>query len=150
MSTKKILSNEDRDLQNVSLQTSIARVYKDIDLTFEKNSGTGDIYKKKDAAAVKQSIKNLLLTNNLERPFNASFGANLNNLLFELSTGESSETEIKENIKRAIAKHEPRAELLEIDVNFRSDLNDVSVSVKFAIRGMSETVTFETTVSRLR
>jgi phage baseplate assembly protein W len=92
----------------------------------------------------------LLLTNNLERPFNASFGANLNNLLFELSTGETSETEIKENIKTAIAKYEPRAELLEVDVNFSSDLNDVSVSVKFSIRGMSERVTFETTVSRLR
>jgi phage baseplate assembly protein W len=150
MPTIKILANEDKDLQTVSLQTSITRTYKDIDLTFAKNTNTGDIYKKKDAAAVKQAIKNLLLTNNLERPFNASFGANLNDFLFELSGGETAESEIKQNIIRAIEKHEPRAKVLDIEVNARPELNAISVSIQFSILGMSESVTFETTVSRLR
>lgn len=150
MATTKILANEDKDLQNVSLQTSTSKIYKDVDLSLAKNSGTGDVYKKKDAAAVKQAIKNLLLTNNLERPFNASFGANLNNLLFELSTGEVTETEISQNIKRAIERYEPRAILEDVNVALLSDLNAISVNVEFSILGMSETVTFETTVSRLR
>ena len=41
----------------------------DIDLNFTAKSTSGDIFKKTDQAAVKQSIKNLLMTNKLEKPF---------------------------------------------------------------------------------
>jgi len=65
----KILSTEDKDLQNSALTTSRSRVYSDIDLSFAVNTSTGDIFKKKDAAAVKQSVKNILQTNRFEKPF---------------------------------------------------------------------------------
>ena len=79
----KVFSIEDGNLTKVPLTSSVTRLYKDIDLTFAKKS-SGDIFKKTDAAAVKQSVKNILMTNPTEKPFDPYFGGGLNEFLFTL------------------------------------------------------------------
>ena len=148
MAIRRVLSTEDGNLQKSTLISSRAVDYLDIDLTFAKRP-SGDIYKKKDAAAVKQSIKNLLLTDFYEKPFQPFFGANLRAMLFELAD-EDTEDEVEENIINAINKYEPRAEILTITVNVLPDQNDMRVSVYFKIISTEETVTFTTNLSRLR
>ena len=64
MATTRVLSKEDGNLNSVSIVTSRNRVYLDIDLLFDVNSN-GEIFKKRDAAAVKQAVKNLIQTNNV-------------------------------------------------------------------------------------
>ena len=56
----KAFSIEDGNL-SASVVTTRSKKYTDIDLTFA-NRPSGDVYKKVDAAAVKQAVKNLLLT----------------------------------------------------------------------------------------
>ena len=51
--------------------------------------------KKENAAAVKQSIKTLLLTNRLEKPFNNDFGGDIQGRLFGLAI-DSTASEIKD------------------------------------------------------
>ena len=148
MAIRRVLSTEDGNLQKSTLISSRAVDYLDIDLTFAKRP-SGDIYKKKDAAAVKQSIKNLLLTDFYEKPFQPFFGANLRAMLFELAD-EDTEDEVEENIINAINKYEPRAEILTISVNVLPDQNNMRVSVYFNIISTQETVTFTTNLSRLR
>jgi phage baseplate assembly protein W len=148
MAIRRVLSTEDGNLQKSTLISSRAVDYLDIDLTFAKRP-SGDIYKKRDAAAVKQSIKNLLLTDFYEKPFQPFFGANLRAMLFELAD-EDTEDEVEENIRNAINKYEPRAEILTISVNVLPDQNDMRVSVYFKIISTQETVTFTTNLSRLR
>ena len=148
MAIRRVLSTEDGNLQKSTLISSRAVDYLDIDLTFAKKPA-GDIYKKRDAAAVKQSIKNLLLTDYFEKPFQPFFGANLRAMLFELAD-EDTEDEVEENIRSAINKYEPRAEILTISVNVLPDQNDMRVSVYFKIISTQETVTFTTNLSRLR
>ena len=148
MAIRRVLSTEDGNLQKSTLISSRTVDYLDIDLTFAKRP-SGDIYKKKDAAAVKQSIKNLLLTDFYEKPFQPFFGANLRAMLFELAD-EDTEDEVEENIINAINKYEPRAEILTITVNILPDQNDMRVSVYFKIISTQETVTFTTNLSRLR
>ena len=148
MAIRRVLSTEDGNLQKSTPISSRAVDYLDIDLTFNKRP-SGDIYKKKDAAAVKQSIKNLLLTDFYEKPFQPFFGANLRAMLFELAD-EDTEDEVEENIINAINKYEPRAEILAITVNVLPDQNDMRVSVYFKIISTQETVTFTTNLSRLR
>ena len=92
----KTFSVEDGNLSSSLIKSSRAKVYKDIDLTFTVKP-SGEIYKKQDAAAVKQAIKNLLLTNFGEKPFNANFGANLRAWLFELA---DEDTEISDYVKQ--------------------------------------------------
>ena len=148
MAIRRVLSTEDGNLQKSTLISSRTVDYLDIDLTFAKRP-SGDIYKKKDASAVKQSIKNLLLTDFYEKPFQPFFGGNLRAMLFELAD-EDTEDEVEENIRNAINKYEPRAEILTITVNVLPDQNDMRVSVYFKIISTQETVTFTTNLSRLR
>src|SRR6056297_2305228 len=96
----RAIAIEDGNLQTPSLVTTRKINYLDIDLSFEARS-SGDIFKKKDAAAVKQAVKNLLLTNPGEKPFDNYFGGGLGDLIFELVDDESDE-EIREAIRSAI------------------------------------------------
>ncbi len=148
MAIRRVLSTEDGNLQKSTLVSSRTVDYLDIDLTFAKKPA-GDIYKKRDAAAVKQSIKNLLLTDYFEKPFQPFYGANLRALLFELAD-DDIEDEVEENIRNAIIKYEPRAEILNISVIALPDQHDISVTVQFKVISTQETVTFTTNLSRLR
>lgn len=145
---RKYFSIEDGNLQTRSLVTSRNRLYSDVDLTFAKRP-SGDVYKKTDAAAVKQSIKNLLLTNLGEKPFNPYFGGGLNDLLFELADN-NLDILLKEQVANAIENWEPRAKLISIEPNIQPDANTARVKVVFQIISTSEEVVFETTVVRLR
>ena len=81
---------EDGNIGSKQVITSKPKFSKDIDLSFTKKA-SGDIFKKEHAAAVKQAVKNILLTNFAEKPFLPRYGANLNSLLF------SEKSEISEN-----------------------------------------------------
>lgn len=64
----RVFSLEDGNISKKPIITSQNRTYTDIDLSFSRKS-TGDVFKKTDAASVKQAVKNLLLTNLGEKPF---------------------------------------------------------------------------------
>lgn len=145
---RRVLSVEDGDLQKTTLVSSRNVDYLDIDLTFNRKPA-GDIYKKKDAAAVKQAVKNLILTNHYEKPFQPFFGGNLRGMLFELAD-DTTQSEIYDNIITAINTYEPRATVQDLEVVVLPDENDVSVKLVFKILNTEETVTFTTNLSRLR
>ena len=148
MAIRRVLSTEDGNLQKRTLISSRTVDYLDVDLTFNKKPA-GDIYKKRDAAAVKQSIKNLLLTDHYEKPFNPFFGANLRGMLFELAD-EDTESEVINNIINAVNEFEPRVEVQDISVIVLPDQNDMRVTIVFQIISTEEIVTFTTNLSRLR
>ena len=150
----RAFANEDRELNKASIITSRTRLYSDIDLTFtnlpaDSDTPSTDIYKKKDAAAVKQAIKNLLLTNFYEKPFNPFYGGNLRDLLFELAD-EDIEDDIRNNIARAIQSFEPRARIIDIRIKNQPDYNSVDVTIEFQIVNTEQTVIYTTTLVRLR
>ena len=139
---------EDKNLNQASIITSRSKLFRDIDLSFTAKP-SGEIYKKIDAGAVKQAIKNLLLTNHFEKPFLPLYGGNLRDLLFELAQSSIDE-EITSNITRAIESYEPRARIVDIRVDNQADYNSISVTVEFRIVNTEETVIFTTTLARLR
>jgi len=145
----KILSTEDGDLQGASLNTSRDRLYSDIDLSFAVNTSTGDIFKKKDAAAVKQAVRNLLQCNRFEKPFRPDFGADLRGLLFELAD-DGVEQDLIEQVQGAIARYEPRVEINDLELIVNPDNNELKVRLEFRVVNTDENVTLETGVSRLR
>tara|TARA_R110000868_G_scaffold94700_4_gene261065 strand:+ start:1496 stop:1939 length:444 start_codon:yes stop_codon:yes gene_type:complete len=139
---------EDGNLQTRSLVTSRNKLFSDIDLTFT-NKPSGDLYKKTDAAAVKQAVKNLLLTNRTEKPFQPTFGGDLNNLLFELVDNDTA-YEIEALITQSITKFEPRALVQRVITNLQPDANSISVTVRFQVVNTQEIVTVDATIMRLR
>lgn len=147
MSTKAF-SIEDGNLQNKTLISSRTVLYNDIDMTFA-NKPSGDVYKKSDAAAVKQAIKNLLLTSETEKPFYPSFGGGLNTFLFSLSE-DFDEFEIEERIANAIGNYEPRARVKQVFVSYNEDSYNINVTVVFQILSTQETAQVEVALARLR
>ena len=141
-------SIEDGNLQSRSVISTKQRVYKDLDLTFAR-APNNDVFKKTDAAAVKQSVKNILLTNRLEKPFNAFFGGNLNRFLFELSE-YFDEQEIEDEIRETIQAYEPRARVTSIRAEVNPDINDIKVTVVFQILNTLQTENLQLSLARLR
>lgn len=125
-------SNEDGDL-SFSNRVTKERIYSDIDLTFGARTSTdGDVFKKTDAASVKQALKTLILTNRFEKPYKPSFGANLSGLIFELADEDTGE-EILSRIKAVIQRYEPRVKILDIKVTAKPDYNTVNVIIEFRV-----------------
>ena len=82
--------------------SSTSRQYKDLDLNFLIHPVRKDINKHKDEMAVINSIKNLMMTNHYERPFQPDLGSNVRRLLFEnldKITAISMEREIRQVVK---------------------------------------------------
>jgi len=141
-------SIEDGNIASKTIISGVNKSYQDIDLTFTKNAA-GDVFKKENAAAVRQSVKNLLLTNFSEKPFQPRFGGNLNSLLFALNT-DVDDDELKEQIIESIETFEPRAEVLNITSNLRDDSHEIKVSVTFKVLNTSQVVTTNINLTRLR
>jgi len=144
----KSFSTEDKNLSTSSVISARSLSYRDIDLSLELKT-SGDVYKKTRAAAVKQSVKNIIMTNFYEKPFDPFFGANVSGLLFELANDLTGE-EIKNNVISAIEYYEPRAEILNLDVNADPDNYSISVRLEFKVINSEETIVLQTSLSRLR
>ena len=151
-------ANEEGNISKKSIIVSRTREDKDIDATFsakfvgldaQGSNLRGDIFKKTNASAVKQSIRNILLTNFTERPFMQRFGGNLTDMLFRLST-EIDDANLEDRIVRSIQTYEPRAQVLNINSVISADNNEVRVTVRFLVVSTLQQDTVEINLTRLR
>tara|TARA_Y100000389_G_C17471478_1_gene531665 strand:+ start:12288 stop:12749 length:462 start_codon:yes stop_codon:yes gene_type:complete len=150
----KALALEDKDLGILPQLTLRTSSYKDIDLSFSVHSRATssnplDIFKKTDADSVKQAIKNILLTNHYEKPFNPFFGGNVTRLFFELAD-DITETEVEEAIRQTISNFESRVEILNILAKINPDSNSCNVRIVFRVIGSDTETILDTDISRLR
>ena len=125
------------------------RIYKDLNMSFTKNPATKDVARLFDIQAIKRSVKNIILTNKYERPFNPDFGCNLRGFLFENLT-EPMIVIIKDRVAMAIEKYEPRVSVEDVIVKNSSDPNGIKISVSFLINGVEAPVTVSTFLQRVR
>ena len=123
--------------------------YTDFDLTMTRHPLTGDVTPVEDVAAIKRSVKNIILTNFRERPFKPGFGANVRDQLFEPAEPFTALT-IRQNILFALQKYEPRANVLEITVSDDVDSNEFRISIYFSIRHLNKDVGMDVRISRVR
>lgn len=144
----KVFANEDGNLSNRPITTTARKSYSDIDCSFETKP-SGDIYKKTDAAAVKQAVKNLLLTRRGEKPFNPYYGSGLYDLMFSLST-EVDGGDVANYVVNTITNNEPRARVLSVETNFSADYYSAEVTVEFQVIHTLETTSVTVTISRNR
>ena len=140
---------DDANLNTGAIITSRKRDYSDINLLFQPKPGSGDIYMSKDAAAVKQAVKTLILTNPREVPFRPSMGAGIRSFLFETADGFTA-LEIEQAIRNTIRNYEPRARVRNVNVNMRVDGNSADATIEFQVVATQEEVVLKATVERLR
>ena len=114
------------------------RTYKDMAYSMFANPMSGDMGKKTGASAVKGALVSILKTNFGERLFAPEFGTGLRGLLFE-QMNPITEQRIKKEVESAVARHEPRAEVLGISVKAQEEQNRYEVSVVFNVASEAET-----------
>ena len=126
-----------------------SRIYKDLNLDFQKNTATKDIQKMLDVESVKRSVRNLINLNHYEKPFHPEVGSNLRALLFENITPQISHF-IGKQIELLIRNYEPRCRLVQVANMPNLDRNGYSVSISFYVVNHPEPVQVETFLERLR
>ena len=141
------MSRYDATQTNESLRS--ARIYKDLDLDFQKNTATKDIQKLTDIEAVKRSVRNLIKLNHYEKPFRPEIGSNLRAMLFENITPQIKHA-ISKQIDLLIRNYEPRCRLVQLNVQPDVDRNGYRASISFFVVNHPERVEVETFLERLR
>lgn len=125
------------------------RIFSDLDLNFTKHPVTRDITRRYDDNAIKQSIKNLLLTRNFERPFHSEIGSPIRAMLFELP-GPMFTTMLQRAIIDVINNFEPRVEILDVRIDDSVDANSVYITLEFKIVNTERPITLDLALERTR
>ena len=137
------------DAQGTNNSSRSNKTYSDLNLNFTKNPATNDVARLTDIEAVKRAVRNLVLTNQFERPFHPEIGSSIRDLLFETITPLNAVL-LEDRIREVIVNFEPRAELTGIQVFDEIDNNQYRVIINFRVINSPEDVTITEFLQRLR
>ena len=145
-----ILQSGYTDASRTNASSRSTRLYRDVALSFETNAATKDVIVKKDVDAVKQSVKNLILTNHFERPFHPEIGSCITNLLFE-TLDPITANSLSRVIGEVITNFEPRAQVVSVDARPNAEANSYEVTIDFRVINVpGELVSLTTMLERSR
>lgn len=126
----------------------ISRVYKDIDMAFTANAVSSDINKKLDVNAVKQSLKNLLLTKRYDRKFNPTIESPVYRMLFENSM--VIRPMVERQIEELIEAYEPRAFVERVKLTEDVDQLYWKIDISYRVVGVNEPTQLAVILDRIR
>lgn len=123
--------------------------YSDFDFRFIAHPQTGRLVIRKNADAITQAVKLLIMTNQNERPFRPFVGSTVRQHLFEQFDSFVA-SEIKTSILQALSNIEPR--VIVIDVQVEPDPDNTTMDVTIIYRPINATKPVEAnfTLERLR
>lgn len=130
-------------------RTKKITIYQDFKKNLEKSPVSNDLTVFKDEDAVKESIKNLILTNRGERLMQPNLGGDIQAMLFENIT-PSVITLIEDKVRDTIEINEPRAELIDVIVSSNIDDNQVNVKIVFYIKNVEQPISLDVFLERTR
>lgn len=132
-----------------SLRKDNKTVYSDFLPNLTPHPDTKQIVVNKNEEAIIRSIRNIILTDRFERPFQPQFGCRLKSFLFENMTPQVT-LAIKTEIEQTITEHEPRARLIDVIVAPIEERNMYVVTIIFYTVNVEEPVTFKIVLERVR
>lgn len=112
-----------------------SKSFRDFSLTFEKNAVTNDVLSLTNESAIKAAVKNIVLYNFYEKPFDPYFGGNILGLLFENASPEL-ENDLTERLINAVNLHEPRVAVIDVLTKWEENRNQLDVSIEYVILGI--------------
>ena len=110
---------------------------------------TKDLSRSKNDQAIKNSIRNLVLTNYGERFFQPNIGSSVNRSLFEPDDA-FLENDIVDSITRTITNNEPRATLVEVAVAPANQDNAIRIDITFFIINNMQLQSVDVILRRVR
>ena len=124
-------------------------IFSDFNTSLAIHPDKKDLALKTDVDAVKQSIKNLVLTNKMERPFQPGIGCDVRKMLFENFTS-ATVAMTKEMIVEVLEAHEPRCNLLNVKATVDEDNNALYLTIVFSVINSSNVETVDLVLERVR
>lgn len=134
-------------MATVNIDTN--RTFKDLDLNFNIHPVKKDINTHSNEYAIINSIKNLVLTNHYERPFQPNIGSNIRQLLFD-NLDAVTAASIQREIEETINNFEPRAGISNVNVVAAPDENGYKVELEFFVLNNTSPVTINFFLERIR
>ena len=131
------------------MASNISRTYTDLDLNFNAHPVTKDVVKKVGERTITTAIKNLVLLNYFEKPFNPNIGSNVKRLLFE-PMDPITTAALQKEIETTITNFEPRAKLRNVYVDSDDDNNGYNVIIEFFIVNRLDPITLSLFLERIR
>jgi len=129
--------------------TNFVRIFKDLDLNFIIHPIKKDVNTHKNEMAIINSIKNLVLTNHYERPFQPELGSNIRRLLFE-NVDMIVAAQIEREITEVIGNFEPRARVSKVIAVPSPDNNAYQIQLDFFIINNPNPITINFFLERIR
>jgi len=130
-------------------KTKKINLYQDFKKNLEISPVSSDITVWKDEDSVKESIKNLILTDRGERLMQPNIGGDINALLFENIT-PAILILIQNQVRNTIELYEPRAELIDVIATSNIDDNTVRVKIVFYITNVQQPIKLDVFLERTR
>lgn len=124
-------------------------VFSDLKTTFTAHPVNGKPPVLKNAAAIQNAIRNLILTDRFEVPYNPIFGTFVKQHLFEI-LDPITEANIEEDIKVAIKNFEPRVDVQDVIITSYPDENRVTVAIEYFIVNDAEPSQVTIDIERIR
>ena len=129
--------------------TQIATGFSDLDLNFIMHPVKKDINRHTNETAVVNSIKNLILTNYYEKPFQPDVGSNVRRILFE-NMDTITATTLENEIAQTIKNYEPRVTISKLQVTADYGNNGFNVYMEFYVVNKTNPVTINFFLERIR
>ena len=125
------------------------RNFRDLDLNFAIHPITKDVNIYKAEYAVINSIKNLILTNHFEKPFQPEVGSNIRRLLFE-NVDSIMAAQIEREIEETINNFEPRVQISSVIAVHAPDENGYKIRLEFFVINNPDPITINFFLERIR
>ena len=125
-------------------------VFSDVNVSFTPHPVTGKLPVLKNADAVKRAVRNLILTNFGERPYEPLYGGNVRAMLFENTDDPLIQDQLRRQIEGAIKNYEKRAKVDRVIVDVKPDSNALVVRIRFMVFNERFPVDLEVAIERVR
>ena len=136
-------------MATITTNIDSARSFRDLDLNFTAHPVRKDINIFKNEYAVINAVKNLILTNHYERPFQPELGSNIRRLLFE-NVDSVMAAQIEREIEETIINFEPRVQVSKVTASAAPDENRYNVELEFFIINSPDPITINFFLERIR
>ena len=117
--------------------------------SFARHPVTDALARAVNTNAINQSIRNLVLTNRGERPFELDIGCDINKALFELNDYITAQN-IKLYVRDTLTQYEPRIDVKDVVVEYGADESIFKLTIVYYILNTMTLSSVDMLIKRIR
>jgi uncharacterized protein len=147
--TRSTLNDPFNPIPTVSPIRKKKTLYSDFHKDLTINPISSDIALKTNEESIKESLRNLILTDRGERLFQPEIGSDVRASLFENATPVTLKI-LEERVRDVINNYEPRVSVIDVEVFFLSEDYRVQITINFYVKNREDPLTVDIFIERVR